>query len=368
MLAAVLLIACGVSAQIDWSAPRITITTEAQLRELATLVNSGKRNFTGQTITLARDINLTQGNWVPIGWIQEIDEKSTKEFPFSGTFNGNNNVVSGIKISGERPRQGFFGFQNGTIKNLGVLGNIDGSGIRVGGLVASNDGLIENCFATVNVIGREVLGGLVGVNSNNGRINNSYATGSVSTNDLENVNIRSFGGLVGINRGQITRSYATGNVRGGIGVGGLVGHNIDNGGKISNSYATGNIEGIYAAGGLVGVNQGGTISNSYATGRVLTSLYFSIGALVGMNEGVIQNSYTSGSIATTVAPSIGNLLIGGDFAGNTGSGTVRNSRIINIQQMRQLNTFVGWDFNNIWAINANINNGFPHLRNVGTRR
>ena len=33
-----------------WSSENITITTEAQLRELATLVNNGTRDFKGQTI------------------------------------------------------------------------------------------------------------------------------------------------------------------------------------------------------------------------------------------------------------------------------------------------------------------------------
>ena len=68
--------------------------------------------------------------------------------------------------------------------------------------------------------------GLSGVGHHLVKINNSYATGNVSGTSL-------IGGLVGDNRGTITKCYAIGRVSGSNRVGGLVGENT---GKIANSY------------------------------------------------------------------------------------------------------------------------------------
>ena len=229
-LTAMLVIAGGVSAQINWRADNITITTEAQLRELATLVNNGTRDFSGQTIILANDINLVNGNWTSIGWIQEGPGENITKFPFNGTFDGNGNAVRGLEISTTNSYQGFFGLSRGAIKNLGVIGKIKG-GYPAGGLVGINyGGTISNCYATVEVIGEEGIGGLVGVNYG-GTITNCYATGNVGTFFWK----ESVGGLVGSNDGTITNCYATGNVNGKESVGGLVGSND---GTITNCYAT----------------------------------------------------------------------------------------------------------------------------------
>jgi len=136
VLAMMLIIACGGWAQsVNWSASNITITTAGQFRELASLVNEGKRNFRGQYITLTSNINLQgdrRNQWVPIG-------TSTRQF--QGTFDGQNNTISGIFINqSDRNSQGLFGVvgENGVIKNL----KID----------------------DVNVRGRDAIGGLAGRN------------------------------------------------------------------------------------------------------------------------------------------------------------------------------------------------------------
>ena len=129
------------------------------------------------------------------------------------------------------------------------------------------------------VSGRNV-GGLVG--SNNGSVNQSYATGTVSGTDDSGA-----GGLAGRNHGTINSGYATGNVSGGSPVGGLAGYNW--GGTIISSYATGSVEAQYSAGGLVG--RSATVGNrideerdswvisSYATGSVKGGV--EVGGLIG---------------------------------------------------------------------------------------
>ena len=63
--------------------------------------------------------------------------------------------------------------------------------------------------------GDDLVGGLTGLNSGQGRLLACYATGRVSGEDA--------GGLVGLNYGTVAASYATGRVLGAADVGGLAG-------------------------------------------------------------------------------------------------------------------------------------------------
>ncbi len=147
------------------------------------------------------------------------------------------------------------------IRNIGII-NARITGVdRVGALVGENDGgKVSNSYATGTVTGDESIGGLIGLNYNNGIITGSYATVNVS-GDYR------VGGLVGQNgstwdqSGTVSDSYATGSVSGRRIVGGLVGDNWqeqergDEGGVILNSYAIGRILGIRSVGGLVGLDR-----------------------------------------------------------------------------------------------------------------
>jgi copper(I)-binding protein len=128
------------------------------------------------------------------------------------------------------------GMNLGSITNCWATGSV--SGEIAGGLVGSNSdeftnsvsATITGSWAGVKVVGSNQAGGLVGFNSNSSIITDSYATGSVSGGSNSCA-----GGLVGYNyTSTITDSYATGSVSGEI-VGGLVGGNSD-GGTISGSY------------------------------------------------------------------------------------------------------------------------------------
>jgi hypothetical protein len=460
-LAAVLVIAMGIHAQ------DITISSVEELEAFRDAVNEGD-DFKGKTVTLLNDLDLEgdeDNQWVPIE-------------SFAGTFDGSNNVISGVYIntSSRGYSKGLFTSVSGTIKNLGVdvnikiegsggyrptvgglvaynsgtienshaTGNVEGDG-HVGGLVGHNDkgtienshatgnvksdggssfytgglvgyniGTIENSYATGNVEGNSILGGLVGINgtnSNSGTIENSHATGNVKGNgpvgglvgrndkgtiknshasgDIESNfshagglagsnedtiensyatgNVKgkgaSTGGLVGTNGGTIENSYATGNVEGGSGsgsyTGGLVGYNAnyDINATIKDSYATGNVSGRYA-GGLVGYNDYGTIESSYATGDVEGSSY--VGGLAGSTRsGTIENSYASGDVKRTGSSTYIGGLVGDSFLS-----TVVNSSMKTAEQMRQQSTFAGWDFTDVWTINANLNCGYPYLQSI----
>ena len=142
-----------------------------------------------------------------------------------------------------------------------------GKGERVGGLVGTNGGTIDNSYATGSVTSSgDYVGGLVG--SNTGTVRGSYATGSVAS-----IGDR-VGGLVGYNShyeegitANITDSYATGSVSGNGWVGGMVGQNgysPGNSGTVSASYSIGSVTGNRSVGGLIGYNYpGGSITDSY---------------------------------------------------------------------------------------------------------
>jgi hypothetical protein len=205
---AVMFAASVVWADIDWTnANNITITTEAELRELARRTNLGERNgFEGVVFTLANDIDLNgdeDNQWIPIG---------SYVSPFTGIFDGGGKVVNRIFINNNTICLGLFGHnRGGTIRNLGVSDvNIVGDQF-VGGLVGRNshEGLIENCYVVSGIVsGRIQVGGLTG--GDNAIIRNSYAVVNVYGRHQWT------GGLVGVltegGAGLIENSYARGNV------------------------------------------------------------------------------------------------------------------------------------------------------------
>ena len=107
-----------------------------------------------------------------------------------------------------------------------VTGNGDGSGVLVGYHVL---GSISNCYAVGKVTGNgDGTGGLLGYNVA-GTISNSYALSEVIGNGDY------VGGLVGHNgNGTISNTYVSGFVQGSTNIGGMVGVNLDNA-KIENS-------------------------------------------------------------------------------------------------------------------------------------
>ena len=267
--------------------------------------------------------------WVPIG---------TSAEPFTGTYDGDNNTISGLSVN--RPSDslvGLFGVVKGaTLNNLtladvdiqgknetgGLAGNaapLDGRPTEiqdvhvttgsvsghsfVGGLVgvlAGSD--ISGSSAGCDVTGVEqCLGGLVGTVIAPATIWKCHATGNVTVSEETGLG-SSVGGLAGNvpESCTITESYASGKVKGKVQVGGLAGYN---GGEVSLSFATGDVEGIGAAadvgavGGLVGNNYGGQVSRCFAEGDV-SSTNKGIGGLVGTNTtgGTIGNCYAMGAV------------------------------------------------------------------------
>ena len=262
----------------------------------------------------------TDAGWQPISGL------------FNAAFEGNDLTISNLFInlpSATSFRVALFKHltENAEIKNLGLLDvNIQGF-IRVGGLAATNIGLIINSYVHGSITGDSQIGGLV--STNEGRIINSHTnifvagTGNNETSD-------SIGGLVGINQGTINGSYATGDVAGDniTDAGGLVGNNEA---SIDNSFATGNVSGNLNIGGLVGLNNHfltatPKIANSFATGNVRGTGTNSqnLGGLIGKTKAsTIRNTYANGTVLgdSNIGGLIGTVEIGG-LIGTVEKGTL----------------------------------------------
>lgn len=125
--------------------------------------------------------------------------------PFTGTFDGQGHTITGVTVSSGGA--GLFAINEGTIRNVGFLADIDVRRSNVGILVDQNDGIVEFAYSTGSIRGNSTVGGLVGYS--NGIVRNSYSTARV------NARGKQAGGVIGItNRGSTTEQvYATGAVK-----------------------------------------------------------------------------------------------------------------------------------------------------------
>ena len=266
---------------------------------------------------------------------------------FSGKYNGNGYIIDGLFIN--RPFDNLIGLfgkcSSSNIINVG-LNNINVTGgYYVGGLAGEiHNSSINNCYSTCTINGDGYVGGLIGNILSASTVENSYSSGNIVSNSY------SCGGFMGNNNGVINNCYSTCNVVGYDMTGGFGGYNN---GTINNCYSKGNAEGYVNAGGFSGYNDGiinnsyskgnaagdeniggfsgsnyGTITNCYSTGFVTGNIDF--GGFVGWGGGTASTCFwdtqTSGQ-----STSIG--------------GTGKTSA-----EMKMQYTYTGWDFVNIWDI------------------
>lgn len=272
-----------------------TVNNEKGLKNLAELVNNGATDI---NITLTGDINLT-GEWTPIG---------TYDNPYTGTFNGKDKTITGLKID-----------QSGT-DNVGLIGrlgsggkvqdvtltNISVSGANcVGGIAGQNYGTVENCSVNGTVTGKGFTdtGGIAG--SNYGTISGCSAegtvTGSVNVGGIAGLGAPNYdtgtGSLIG---STIEGCHSTAAVSGISSVGGVLG-NLGNNSFLMACYSTGNVTATLTTGyvgGVVGINSQGTVTGCYhATGTV--SGQGNVGGIVGENYiGTVAACYWDSNLSS----------------------------------------------------------------------
>ncbi len=276
-------------------------------------------DYLDQAFVLRDDIDMAEIDTFNL--IGDIDQhwSDPGSTPFSGVFDGDGHTIENltidatdevfvgmfsgideagivtdltleeIDVAGNQPVGGLAGRSDGTLTNCRMTGNVEGTGLYVGGLVGfvPSGSISESEFSGSVIGGNQYTGGLVG--RLNASIDDSMATGTV---DGEGMMV---GGLVGEMRfnGEIANSHSTSDVTGsGWYVGGLVGH-TESSPNIVDSYAIGEISGPRYVGGLVGQNAG-SIDGGFASGTVEAE--HTVGGLVGQNHGDITRSHSTGDV------------------------------------------------------------------------
>lgn len=149
------------------------ISTAAGLNWLNDQINSKNNSFNYQTIKLSNDIDMNGANWLPMGqnFTSDANGRYTalgyaNTVEFRGTFDGNGKTISNLNITGLTEAQvallddtqgemtdqdiysvGFFGYLQGTVKNL-TFKDVTVTGYHYVGTVAGytdTTAYIENC-------------------------------------------------------------------------------------------------------------------------------------------------------------------------------------------------------------------------------
>ncbi len=312
--------------------------------------------------------------WQPIGVFYLRDSDSYIRRYFLGNYDGNNYTISGLFAkSDSKIKQGLFGSVEGTssckaiIKNVGIIESfIKGGNGQIGALIGMcKYTTIQNCYNLSGVEGKgQAIGGLVGVLGDYSTLDSCYNNGNV-------VGTYMTGGLVGRNDSNslITNSFNKGEINGGNATGGICGNSgkLDNY-DISNCYNLGKVSGTDSVGGIIGCRtySGVSVYNCFNLGSIeFTKNY--VGGIIGKNDSKqpCYNSYFGGDCVLDFGE-------GSSTAGSgTNKGTTKSSTLVNdaknlswYNDSTKWHSSNPWDFENIWGINSNYNNGYPTFKQL----
>lgn len=316
---------------------------------------------------------------------------------FKGVFDGGGYTVRGLYIDTTYDYQGLFGLTYcGSIYNINIVNSYVKGSNQVGGVVGiSRYGVVGNSCNSGSVTGIYEVGGVAGripestvkdcsntgrvtgtgssvggvVGSNGHKINNCRNSGSVTGKGT------SVGGVAGSNAyATISNSYNTGSVTGinyneGVGVGGVGGQVYDC--TVSNCYNSGVIDGVDAVGGIAGKSSICTIVNCYNIGSLTGKNY--VGGIAGNidDDGMINNSYNTGNVnGVTYTGSVVGINSYGKIINSyflTGSasvgvnGSLAEVKELTDSEMKDKNSFEGWDFRDTWTIDDADGYEYPRL-------
>ncbi len=300
----------------------------------------GNLNGIEDNNTLMEELTTGTG-WIPIG-------KYVGTLSFQGIFDGNDKKINNLFIE-EKTRTdyhtGLFALiNNSEIKNLTVSGNIYRliGGVS-GGIVSlvTGNSVIDNCHSEVNIENEATS------NSAGGIVGELLAGGTLT----------------------IKNSSNKGNISGSNNTGGLIGLNFNNL-KIENSHNEGTVTnslGLYTA-GLLGrdytATSTTTILNSYNSGKVIidgTDRSANSGGLIGKLNGNahINNSYNKGEINVNIDATAGQVSSGGLIGYDDGKVIMTNSHNEgNVMGGNRVGGLVGIGWNNsVTIIDKSYNTG-----------
>ena len=353
------------------------------------------RNNTKAGYKLMNDIDFTTSQW-------------STNFPtiptFSGTLDGNNNKIIGLKLKG----YGLFNTlgsgsvirniqfekaQNYYAEKMGLIaGTVNASNIEISNILIDNLSIIST---TTNYGYNTKVGGLIGViGGGSVQINKVGSSGTISGASyvggligsvegaaeltIENSwnvggtikNIGYSGGFIGnfqsTGKLKIQNSYnATSISSTSSYIGGLVGSISTSSSApalITNCFNIGRITGYQYVGGITGNFGYGNSKTSYSTDTVYQSagstdigkLY--IGGIAGLLSGDLNNNYLLGNVNGTSG-------VVQRLYGNTSwQAHIYNSSWISYQNSLKKSSFVGFDFDNVWEMQEGST--LPYLKDL----
>lgn len=355
--------------------------------ELAAIAEKADGKF-----ILMNDIDLSQTAWTSIA-------------TFSGELNGNGHAVKGLKA----PL--FAALTAGSIWDL-TLSDVDiqasGSTGALAQTLTAGKGetcSIKNVKVTGQVTGAQSTGGLFGtVNVADGRaeiagcVNMANVSGTTEVGGIAGKLVCA-GGEEGL--AAVTGTANAGIVKGTGKAGGLFGSlsledssvGLDARVSVTESYNVGAVDcantytggiagflqvsGIGAAEGAVKLENCynlGTMSDggNIAGGAGMASGSIAISKCVGVQ---VYNSRTYGIIGTSAnlaGDTEGNCILSdcyyfsanGAYAYMTGSRVSGTAVALDETQIKTAASYANFDFTNVWAVEANVNGGYPHLKHV----
>lgn len=398
----------------------LEVTTPAHLAWIAEMVNGGE-SLSGVWLAQKCDIDLSitkelndGEGWTPIGGYVFLGGREIK-VGFEGYYDGEGHTISNLYMN--RPQhdyQALFGYvHKGRVANLTIhKGTVTGSenvaaafaytfeetisnchvtesvvdckAFYAGGLIGfQSDGVTEHSSAQVTIYGRDYIGGLVGW-SELGRIRGCRTSGSLLSVVFNGVQPRHCGGLVGYcNKSQIDRSLCSSDlIEGGDWTGGLVGSAEQS--KIRESVNLAKrITGRSYVGGIAGRTNESELSDCYSISSLQGEQY--VGGVSGFatySSTLIERLY---SICEVSAIEGSSAFAIGSVLGAYGTGTVRDVLYDQTKQpdlpaigganqegckvtgknpdeMKQQESYAGWDFSEIWTIVPAQHDGLPLLR------
>ncbi|OUO53686.1 hypothetical protein B5F77_04970 [Parabacteroides sp. An277] len=238
------------------------ISTEEDLKTLATSVNDEKNDYKGKYFILTQSITLNENEeWTPIGGNPLYGGTA-----FKGIFDGKGYTISGLCIKEATfTGDGLFGWIGnsttesfsetaGIVKNLTVEGEVEmtiSTLAITGGICGYNYGTIQNCVSDISFdityTQTVTVGGICGTNG--GIIQNCVNKGDISLACQADAGYPAcmVGGICGVSVGTIEKCYNEGDISGNnqnTDIGGICGslqETLDEPPHINNCYNVGTL-------------------------------------------------------------------------------------------------------------------------------
>ena len=319
-----------------------------------------------------------------------------------------NIVLKNIDVSGTRSAAGVVAenAEAGTIADCKVLSGkvqgVDGlNPLNIGGICGLNSGKMEGIFENRASVTSEEISSIAG------------GMAGKSTADIELSDVRNYGDITGDCAGGLIGYGANVSIIGGQNVGnisnfllsgykdnkqetfdrvtygdagGLLGYSME--ANINESYNAGKIAGVKHGAGIIARTKEVELNECYnsASINMLTkyvanySVYPEIKGLICKGNAIIKNSYNSGNLheldeyfgeqPVLADGSIFNCYNAGIVIGRTApkmqgenSFMISQPKVVGHteSEMREQETFVGWEFGTTWMTNAQRNSGYPTL-------